>query len=36
MRVRFPYLADADIRNLAQTYGRLRVIDGQWTDGGAA
>ena len=29
MRVRFSYLADDDIRDLARTYGRLRVIDGE-------
>ena len=28
MRVRFSYLTDDDIRDLARTYGRLRVIDG--------
>jgi S-DNA-T family DNA segregation ATPase FtsK/SpoIIIE len=36
MRVRFSYLEDTDITDLAQTYGRLRVIDGDWTEGGAA
>jgi FtsK/SpoIIIE family len=33
MRVRFPYLDDDDIRDMARTYGRLRVIDGDTTDG---
>jgi S-DNA-T family DNA segregation ATPase FtsK/SpoIIIE len=32
MRVRFSYLADDAIRDMARTYGRLRVIDGQTTD----
>lgn len=36
MRVRFSYLEDDDIRAMAHTYGRLRVIDGEATDGGAA
>ncbi len=40
MRVRFPYLDDEQIRDMARTYGRLRVIDGDATDqaatGGAA
>src|SRR5205823_2193223 len=36
MRVRFSYLTDDDITALAQTYGRLRVIDGETVDGGAA
>jgi S-DNA-T family DNA segregation ATPase FtsK/SpoIIIE len=35
MRVRFTYLEDDDIRDMARTYGRLRVIDGE-TTGGAA
>ena len=35
MRVRFSYLEDEQIRDMARTYGRLRVIDGQ-TSGGAA
>ncbi len=35
MRVRFSYLNDEQIRDMARTYGRLRVIDGQ-TTGGAA
>ncbi|HWH01147.1 MAG TPA: cell division protein FtsK [Pilimelia sp.] len=29
MRVRFSYLTDDDIRTMAATYGRLRVIDGE-------
>ena len=29
MRVRFSYLTDADIRELAREYGALRVIDGE-------
>ncbi|SCL15954.1 DNA segregation ATPase FtsK/SpoIIIE, S-DNA-T family [Micromonospora rhizosphaerae] len=33
MRVRFSYLSDDEIRELAQTYGRLRVIDGEVLDG---
>ncbi|HET9516483.1 MAG TPA: cell division protein FtsK, partial [Actinoplanes sp.] len=39
MRVRFSYLDDAQIRDMARTYGRLRVIDGEVTEtarGGAA
>ena len=36
MRVRFPYLTDDDIRDMARTYGRLRVIDGDAVEGGAA
>ncbi|MFI7543046.1 FtsK/SpoIIIE domain-containing protein [Actinoplanes sp. NPDC049599] len=36
MRVRFSFLDDQDIRDMAHTYGRLRVIDGEATDGGAA
>ena len=36
VRVRFAYLTDADIRDLAHEYGRLRVIDGEATEGGAA
>ena len=36
MRVRFSYLTDADITDLAHQYGRLRVVDGDWTEGGAA
>ena len=32
MRVRFLYLEDEQIRDMARTYGRLRVIDGQTTD----
>ena len=36
MRVRFTYLNDDDIRDMARTYGRLRVIDGDAVDGGAA
>ncbi|MGK5520785.1 FtsK/SpoIIIE domain-containing protein [Micromonospora sp. URMC 107] len=35
MRVRFSYLADDEIRDMAQTYGRLRVIDGEILDGAA-
>ncbi|TNH30656.1 hypothetical protein FHG89_06335 [Micromonospora orduensis] len=33
MRVRFSYLSDDEIREMAQTYGRLRVIDGEVLDG---
>ena len=36
MRVRFSYLDDDTIRDMARTYGRLRVIDGEATEGGAA
>jgi hypothetical protein len=36
MRVRFSYLTDTDITDLARDYGRLRVVDGDWTEGGAA
>ncbi len=36
MRVRFSYLTDDDITDLAHQYGRLRVVDGDWTEGGAA
>jgi S-DNA-T family DNA segregation ATPase FtsK/SpoIIIE len=36
MRVRFSFLDDDEIRDMARTYGRLRVIDGETTDGGAA
>lgn len=32
VRVRFSYLDDDDIRDMATTYGRLRVIDGVTTD----
>ncbi|MER7455682.1 FtsK/SpoIIIE domain-containing protein [Micromonospora sp. NPDC126480] len=35
MRVRFSYLTDDEIRDMAQTYGRLRVIDGEVLDGAA-
>ena len=35
MRVRFSYLTDDDIRSLAHTYGRLRVIDGELLEGAA-
>jgi cytochrome c553 len=35
MRVRLTYLSDEHIRDIARTYGRLRVIDGE-TAGGAA
>ncbi|HEY0696671.1 MAG TPA: FtsK/SpoIIIE domain-containing protein [Micromonospora sp.] len=35
MRVRFSYLTDDDIRDLARTYGRLRVIDGDIVEGAA-
>jgi S-DNA-T family DNA segregation ATPase FtsK/SpoIIIE len=34
VRVRFSYLADTHIRDLAATYGRLRVIDGDYTSNG--
>ena len=36
MRVRFTYLDDDHIRDMARTYGRLRVIEGDATEGGAA
>jgi S-DNA-T family DNA segregation ATPase FtsK/SpoIIIE len=36
MRVRFSYLTDDDITDLAQAYGRLRVVDGDWTEAGGA
>jgi hypothetical protein len=32
IRVRFSYLADTDIRDMAATYGRLRVIDADTVD----
>ena len=32
MRVRFPYQQDDEIRDMARTYGRLRVIDGDTID----
>jgi S-DNA-T family DNA segregation ATPase FtsK/SpoIIIE len=32
VRVRFSYLHDQQIRDMARTYGRLRVIDGHATD----
>jgi S-DNA-T family DNA segregation ATPase FtsK/SpoIIIE len=35
MRVRFSYLTDEEIRDMAQTYGRLRVIDSELVDGAA-
>ena len=35
MRVRFSYLDDEQIRDMARTYGRLRVIDGDTVDGAA-
>ncbi|MFC4089123.1 FtsK/SpoIIIE domain-containing protein [Micromonospora sp. GCM10011541] len=35
MRVRFSYLTDDEIRDMAQTYGRLRVIDGEILEGAA-
>jgi len=35
MRVRFSYLTDDDLRDMARTYGRLRVIDGELLDGAA-
>ncbi|MFE9689837.1 FtsK/SpoIIIE domain-containing protein [Micromonospora sp. NPDC005806] len=35
MRVRFSYLTDDEIRDMAHTYGRLRVIDGEVLDGAA-
>jgi hypothetical protein len=35
MRVRFSYLDDDAIRDMARTYGRLRVIDGDTVDGAA-
>ena len=36
MRVRFSYLDDEQIRDMARTYGRVNVIDGETIDGGAA
>jgi hypothetical protein len=36
MRVRFSHITDADITDLACDYGRLRVVDGDWSEGGAA
>src|SRR4030095_14890799 len=36
MRARFTYLDSPDIREMARTYGRLRVIDGEATEDGAA
>jgi DNA segregation ATPase FtsK/SpoIIIE-like protein len=36
MRVRFSFLNDEAIRDMARTYGRLRVIDGKTTQDGAA
>ncbi|MFU8853915.1 FtsK/SpoIIIE domain-containing protein [Micromonospora sp. SL1-18] len=35
MRVRFSYLTDDEIRDMAHTYGRLRVIDGEVLGGAA-
>ncbi|WP_425583493.1 hypothetical protein, partial [Streptomyces paradoxus] len=35
MRVRFSYLTDDEIRDMAHTYGRLRVIDGEVLEGAA-
>lgn len=35
MRVRFSFLDDEQIRDMARTYGRLRVIDGETLDGAA-
>ena len=35
MRVRFSYLSDDEIRDMAHTYGRLRVIDGEVLGGAA-
>lgn len=35
MRVRFSYLTDDEIRDMATTYGRLRVIDGEVLEGAA-
>jgi S-DNA-T family DNA segregation ATPase FtsK/SpoIIIE len=32
MRVRFPFQDDDEIRDMARTYGRLRVIDGDIID----
>jgi hypothetical protein len=32
-RVRFSYWDDDEITELAREYGRLRVIDGEWSDG---
>ncbi len=32
MRVGFPSWTDEQIRDMARTYGRLRVIDGEITD----
>ncbi|GII25345.1 FtsK/SpoIIIE domain-containing protein [Planosporangium mesophilum] len=36
MRVRFSFLTDRQIRTMARTYAARPVIDGQWTEGGAA
>ncbi|WP_412747519.1 FtsK/SpoIIIE domain-containing protein [Krasilnikovia sp. M28-CT-15] len=36
MRVRFSYLTDQQIKEMARTYGRFRVIEGEATEGGAA
>ncbi|RZU50815.1 S-DNA-T family DNA segregation ATPase FtsK/SpoIIIE [Krasilnikovia cinnamomea] len=36
MRVRFSYLTDKQIKQMARTYGRFRVIEGEATEGGAA
>jgi S-DNA-T family DNA segregation ATPase FtsK/SpoIIIE len=36
MRVRFSYLDDEQIRDMARTYGRVQVIDGETIDGGVA
>ena len=32
VRVRFSYLTDTHIRDMAARYGRLRVIDGEYRD----
>ncbi|MGW4946349.1 FtsK/SpoIIIE domain-containing protein [Actinoplanes sp. NPDC004185] len=36
MRVRFSFLTDNQIRDMATTYSRLQVIDGETVEGGAA
>jgi len=36
MRVRFTFLTDNQIRDMAATYSRLQVIDGETVEGGAA
>jgi len=36
MRVRFSFLDDDQIRDMAATYSRLQVIDGETVEGGTA